>query len=161
MSSIQSKIDRKTATLRRKLFDNSISLSGVDTKCTRLKTSKNMYGDVETFTIITDDIIMANINIPSDIPLTRLRGDAIDDVNDSNTVFFYDILPIDVYTKWSDNVEKDDILIFEMYNEFDEPIQIILKISEVVTKFKQSIVWKKSLAAPYNGDKTFLADYLL
>lgn len=160
MSSIQSKIDRKTATLRRKLFDNAISLSGVNTKCVRLKTSKNMYGDVETLTVISNDIIIVNIVIPSDIPLTRLRGDAVDDVNDSNNVFFYDILPIDVYSKWSDNIEKDDILIFEIYNEFDEALQIILKISEVVTKFKQSIVWKKSLAAPYNGDKTFLTNYL-
>ena len=160
MSSIQSKIDRKTAALRRKLFDNSISLMGSDVQCTRLKTSKNMYGDVETLTIITDDTIVAVISIPTDIPLTRLRGDAVDDVNDSSNVFFYDILPIDVYTKWSDNIERDDILIFEIFDEFDAPLQIVLKISEVVTKFKQSIVWKRSLAAPYNGDKTFLADYL-
>jgi len=161
MSSIQSKIDRKTAALRRKLFDNSVGLMGSDVLCTRLKTTKNMYDDVETLTIISDDTITAVVQIPSDIPLTRLRADAVDDVNDSSNVFFYDIIPIDVYTKWSDNIEKDDILIFEIYNEFDEALKMILKISEVVTKFKQSIVWKRSLAAPYNGDKTFLASYLL
>lgn len=160
MSSIQSKLDRKTAVLRRKLFDNKIGLSGTDVKCTRLKTIKNMYDDVETLTIISDDTIVANIKIPSDIPLTRLRADEVDDVSDSTNVFFYDILPIDVYTQWADNIEKDDILIFDIFDERDETLQIILKIAEVVTRFKQSIVWKKSLAAPYNGDKTFLADYL-
>ncbi len=161
MSSIQTKLDRKTAALRRKLFDNSISLMGQELKCVRLKTAKNMYGDVETLVVINDDVITAVIKIPSDIPFSRFRGDAVDEVNDSSTVFFYDILPIDVYSQWADNIEKDDILIFEIFDEKDEPLRIILKVSDSVTKFKQSIVWKRSLAAPYNGDKTFLADYLI
>lgn len=161
MSSIQTKIDRKTAGLRRKLFDNSIALMGSDVSCVRLKTSKNMYGDVETLTVIDNDTISVVVNIPSDIPISRLRGDAVDNVNDSSTVFFYDILPIDVYSQWADNIEKDDIIIFEVFDERDEPLRIILKVSDAVTKFKQSIVWKRSLAAPYNGDKTFLADYLV
>lgn len=160
MSSIQTKLDRKTAALRRKLFDNAIALTGVDISCIRLKTVKNMYGDVETLTIINNDEIILNISIPSDIPISRLRSDAVDEVNDSSTVFFYDILPIDVYSKWTDNIEKGDIILFNIFDERDEPIQLILKISDAVTKFKQSIVWKRSLAAPYNGDKSFLADYL-
>ncbi len=161
MSSIQTKIDRKTASLRRKLFDNSIALMGSDVRCVRLKTEKNIYGDVETLTVIDNDSISVVVNIPSDIPISRLRGDAVDSTNDSSTVFFYDILPIDVYSQWKNNIEKDDILIFEIFDEHDETIKIILKISDSVTKFKQSIVWKRSLAAPYNGDKTFLADYLV
>ena len=160
MSSIQTKIDRKTAGLRRKLFDNSIALMGSDVRCVRLKTEKNMYGDVEILTIIDNDTISVVVSIPSDIPISRLRGDAVDSSNDSSTVFFYDIIPIDIYSQWGDNIEKDDILIFEIFDERDEPLSIILKVSDAVTKFKQSIVWKRSLAAPYNGDKTFLADYL-
>lgn len=161
MSTIQTKLDRKTAALRRKLFDNSISLMGQELKCVRLKTAKNIYGDVETLVVINDDVVTAVIKIPSDIPFSRLRGDVVDEVNDSSTVFFYDILPIDIYSQWADNIEKDDILIFEIFDEKDEPLQIILKVSDSVTKFKQSIVWKRSLGAPYNGDKTFLADYLI
>ena len=160
MESTQGKINKKTASIRRKLFDNNIQVMGTEFSCVRLKTTENMYEDTETLTVISNDQLNAVIKVPSDIPISRFRSDASDNPADDSNVFFYDILPIDVYTRWKDDLEKGDILIFKIFDETNKELQIILRIAEIVTKFSQAIVWKRSLAAPYNGDKTFLTNYL-
>ncbi len=152
--SIQSKLSDKTIARKRKMFDLYIKRRGKESNVVQLKIEKDMYGDSQAITIIGKGSITAIIDYPKKLPLTRSRKDTDQAKIDSNTdVFFYEILPIEIITKWADNVERGDLLIDIIFDENKSPLPIILEVTNVLGAFdQQSLIWKQSLAALYNGE---------
>ena len=150
--SIQSKLAKVHSGLMRKLFDYQIGLIGSDVKVIRLKITENQYLD-ETIEVISDDLIELKLVLPTEIPLYRLRGEAQDVIDEKSGLFLYDILPIEGYSKFTDNIEKFDILIKKMKDENSstDPMLMILRVTEPVGSFNvDELVWKKFYCAPYN-----------
>jgi len=149
--SIQKSILAKQATLQRKLFDNTVQVMGLPTSVTFFKITEDDFGD-ETTTVLKKDTIDVIFNFPAEIPLDRYRvgNDEKTSVDESHT-FFFEVLPIEVYTKFSDNVEKGDLLIYTITDDQNNPINLLLKISETFGGGRVSLVWKKQYCALYNG----------
>jgi len=153
MMSIQDKISTKLAPLQRKLFDNQINLMGSSTKVIRLQVITDKYMD-ETITVINNDVIEIILKIPSEIPLYRLTRDTTSPVITEKTgLYLYDILPIEGYSRFEDNVEKGDIIIKKIYDEnmSTDPLLLILRVSEPLGGISSnSLVWKKFNCSPHN-----------
>lgn len=151
MSSIQDRLEQSSLKIRQKMFDNQIHLTGQSAKVIRIKPDKNDYGDDKGLKIISKDTIECIIHYPGDVPLSRNRTDNSFEQVSSTGIFLMDVLPIDLYTQWQDNVEKFDFIIHTIKDEQGNDIKFLLQVSEVVGSFKSSLLWKKSLCAPYNG----------
>ncbi len=150
--SIQDKLSKIHSGLMRKLFDYQLGLVSSDVKVIRLKITENQYLD-ETIEVISDDTITLKLALPTEIPLYRLRGEEQDAIDDKTGIFLYDILPIEGYSKFTDNVEKFDIFIKKLKDENvdTDPLLMILRVSETVGSFNvNQLVWKKFYCAPYN-----------
>lgn len=149
MGTIQDRISKKTSKLKRYMFDYKIRLSGNCTEAIRLKVDENRYGD-ETITIVCHNRINAIINYPTEIPFYRIRGEIQQPISEPTGTYLYDILPIELFTQFSDNVEEKDIIIRKIKDEHGECILHILRVSEILGAFKTDIVWKKAYCAPHN-----------
>lgn len=155
--SIQSKIANATANADRKLFDYKVFQSGTEVQVTRLKVSKNKYEDVIQETFISKDKITIVLSNYESIPLNRLRTDLASPVVKTTSTFMYDILPIEGFTQFSDRLEKDDIIIQEIFDENAETpaYYLVLRVTDVLGSIKHgNIVWKKFICAPYDREIT-------
>lgn len=159
--SLQDKIEQSSLNLRRKLFDNQITMMGKTTKVLRLKIDVNEYNDANNVKIISQDLIECIIQYPGEIPITRGRTDEAFDTASNPHLYLFDILPISLYTKWQDNVEKYDILIDKISDERRRSIKFILQVSEIVATFRSSLLWIKRQCAPYNGPRNKQMDDII
>lgn len=148
---IQDKIARSQITARHKLRDYNISQSGVETQVIRLKVEENMYGD-ETVEIVDDDVITLALDLPDEIPQTRLRTDVTQQIADTQSYYFFDILPIEGYSRLEDNVEKGDILVYIIHDKKDSPsLYLVLRVSELIgTISNRYLTSRKFQCAPHN-----------
>ena len=149
---IQNKLAEVFAPLQRKLFDYQIDLIGSDVKVIRLKIVENDYED-ETITVISNDTITLKLDLPTEIPLYWLRGTAQDALDEKTGLYLYDILPIEGYSSFEDNVERFDVFIKKIKdnNSSTDPMLMILRVTEPVGSFNvDELVWKKFYCAPYN-----------
>lgn len=155
--SYQSKIAAAHSGLKRKLRDYSINQTGDDFKVIRLTMTTNKYGDDTDMVIISNEVITINLDVPDQIPLSRLRTDLGSEfITTTNSTFLYDILPIIGFAKFGDNVEKDDFIIHKVYDEDDEDNGTnylwTLQVSEVLGNFSHGkISGRRFQCAPYNG----------
>jgi len=150
--SIQDKLANNLSSLQRKLFNQQIELVGSELEVIRLKTTLDKYED-ETIEVISSDVIIVQLDIPSEIPLYRLRGTTQDAIDDTTGLYLYEIIPIEGYSRFEDNVEKFDIIIKKIKDENDvtDPMLMILRVSEVFGSINaNALVWKKFNCAPYN-----------
>jgi len=132
---------------KRKLFDYQISLSGTEAKVVLLKLNNNKYKDEEVEIVkhfITDMII----DIPGEIPIDRLRTNVLVPRATTQSIFFYDVLPIQVFTKFEDNLERGDILIQRITMDNLE-YYMVLEIADTLGDvLGRNIIYKKHNAAP-------------
>ena len=107
---------------------------------------------------ISKSIIYAIIKFPTEIPLDRFRADSLDYVAETRT-FFFDLLPVEAYTRFADHVEKNDLLFFHLQDELGNNIPFLLQVTEVFGSFSTSLVYKKLYLAPQHGalDQSILA----
>ena len=147
--SIQGKLSNKQSPLKRKLMDYKIRLSGNCSQVIRLHVTEDKYEDEEV-SVISHCLILAIIDYPGEIPLYRLRGTAQNEIDDNTGVFFYDVIPIEIYTQWKDKVEPGDILVRKILDENDNYLLNVLRVSNVLGSFKNNLVWKKCYASPHN-----------
>ncbi len=150
--SIQNKLAKIFSPLQRKLFDYQIDLIGSDVKVIRLKITENQYLD-EVIEIISDDVIELKLALPTEIPLYRFRNEVEDEIDEKTGLFLYDILPIEGFSKFPDNIEKFDIFVKKIKDEnnLTDPMLMILRVSNVVGSLNvDELVWKKFYCAPYN-----------
>jgi len=155
---IQQKLDKALTPAKRKLFDNTINVLGLEVDGVRIRVEEDMYSNEDEPTILRTDTISCIINYPPELPLFRSRSDnnelppdKVVDNGSSTGVFFFEILPIEIWTKWSDNVESGDFIIHKIEDEQGNDLKIILKVSEVLGSFRSSLIWKKLHCALYNG----------
>jgi hypothetical protein len=149
--SIQKKIAGANIEVKKKLRNYSISINGVETGVIRLHVEEDDYGD-ETLTIIDTDEITVILDIPDDIPMDRLRPSESDPSMETDSLFLFDILPIEGYAKFTDEIEKGDILIRQIYDEVNStPFLMVLRVSEIIgTVVHNYVTHRKFQCAPYS-----------
>jgi len=133
-----------------KLSDLNIHNVGDLTRVIRLKTTQDKYGDEEVELISFEEIELY-LDIPEGIPLTRLRDSLVDNVATTESIYLYEILPIEAYTKFEDNVEKGDVIIKKITVESDKNNfkLMILRISETIGNISHGhLTLKKFNCAP-------------
>jgi len=155
--SYQSKIAANHSHLKRKLRDYSVKMTGDDVKVVRLTLTTNKYGDDTGLTILSDGVIIVTLDIPAEIPLSRLRTDLGSElITTTDNTYLYDILPIIGFARFEDDVEKGDFIIHKVYDEDDELNETnylwTLQVSEIIGNFSHGrISGRRFQCAPYNG----------
>ena len=149
MSIFQS-ISDKSAQLKRRLIDENIRKMGREMKILRIQGVEDIFQDMSDVKQLSKDVITVILKFPAEIPLDRYRADRDESVEDTR-VFFFDLLPIEAYTKFSDHVEKRDLLFFYLEDEMHNKIPFLLQVTEVFGSFSTSLVYKKLYLAPQHG----------
>lgn len=139
--------------IKRRLFDSSIEKLGRTIKIVRIQYQEDIYKDLTDIEALSHNEISAVIKMSEDIPLDRYRLDGTDHVEDTRT-YFFDLIPIEVYTKISDSLEVRDLLFFWLTDENNNKIPMLLQITESFGRFTSGLIWKKSYAAPVYGALT-------
>lgn len=144
---ITSRLNYKTARLKRKLYDNHIKLKGKEIHAIRLAIDEDRYSNRD-YGIASHNKIDMVIDLPSkEIFLgnsTRINNPAYEQF-----ASIYSLLPITGYPKNSDDVlEQGDILLFKyLLTPYDDPVP---------EYFLQALM----VAAPYGRmDSTLLYRY--
>lgn len=149
---LQDKIIKSQIGATHSLRDYKISQMGFEGQVIRLKVEENRYGD-ETIEIINDDVITLSLDLPDEIPQTRMRQDVTQEVAQTDSFFFYDILPIEGFSAFDDNIEQGDILIIKMFDGVSDnyPFLLVLRVSEIIgTVSLRYLTSRKFYCAPHN-----------
>lgn len=161
MDSLQDKISAKTALIQRALLDNAIRVTGRSVEVVRFKIQEDMYEDERRTTLSTGTITARIVYPPGGVPLYRATRDSLTQKPDDSGLFLFDVLPIELYARWTDNVEKGDIIFHSIQDESGAYMGMLLRISECIVKFSNSLIWRKFLCAPFSGQlDPELSDYL-
>jgi hypothetical protein len=149
----QDKIAGAFAKSKRKFYDLGVSLGGKQVEVLRFFVKEDRYGDETSSTLSSSSISVVVDYPPGEIPMNRFRTDALSgaDSIDSSGIFLFDILPIYVFSKFEDNVERGDLLVHFIKDDKGNKLCIVLQISDTLGKFTTEVVWKKQIAAPFNG----------
>jgi hypothetical protein len=147
MGSIQRKLELAGKNRTKKLYDNEIHYVGSDLKTIRLKVIEDQYGD-EEWTVISSDVIEVSIDNWGEIPMNKFRGASSS--TQSEGLYLWDILPIEMNSKFNDNIEVGDLLIFIM-EIYDKKIPVLFKVSEDLTTLNHLVRYKKHYISMYNG----------
>ncbi len=157
--SIQDSLSEKQDALRRHLFDKKILLTGRQFKVYKISQGDlDMYGDSLTGEQILGDenILTLTINYPTEIPLDRYNyaGEKAggEDLVESSSTFFFDILPVEIFSRFEDKLENNDYIIHHLKDEIGNPIIIVLKVIEQLGTLGASLTWRKHLVAPINSE---------
>jgi len=152
--SLQDRIAQSQIEARNRLHDYMISQVGTETKVVRLVATRNFEGDFTDLEIVSHNLLTLRMVVPDDIPLTRLRKSLLEETASTENVFFYDILPIEIYCKYTDNVEKDDILIRKL-KRGDESFYHVIQVTETLGNFSGNyLTLQRYQTAPYTAPLT-------
>jgi hypothetical protein len=89
------------------------------------------------------------------MPLIRIRaGKGTQAQTQSTNLFFYDILPTELYVRWEDHVEVNDVIYFFAMDENGNKMPIVFKILDQKGAFSSQLIWRKLLAAPITNIDT-------
>jgi len=152
---IQDALSEKQDKLRRRLFDLNILRAGREYDAVRITSEEfDMYGNPMLEIPEIQSRITVIINYPDQIPLERIRVNSGGSsearlANDGTSSFFFDVLPIEIYSKFTNLIEKEDYIIHRLEDENGNSIPVILKITDSLGTFGRSLTWRKLLAAPY------------
>jgi hypothetical protein len=149
------KINNFVARSIRKLSDYSIFVNGRRTECTRLTRIKDAWGNEDANTISVSTIQAIFVFPPGEMPLIRLRaGSGTQAEIQSSGLFFYDILPVEIYIRWEDRIENGDILYFYALDENENKMPVVFKILNQTGAFSSQLIWRKMIAAPITNVST-------
>jgi hypothetical protein len=146
-SSFQSRLSKIQARLKRKLSDNHLKNVGYDQRLIHVTFTEDKYGD-ETITIGDFNTILGWIQFPNNsVPLFTTEGY-------ESGITVYDLLPIKGYFRFSDNIEKGDLIIIKylLDPDSDETKIILLRVAEHVGSFSNTLIYQEFNLAPYNLD---------
>jgi hypothetical protein len=83
------------------------------------------------------------------MPLIRLRaGHGTQAQTQASQIYFYDILPTEVYVRWEDHIEVNDVIYFFALDENKNKMPIAFKILDQKGAFSSQLIWRKMIAAP-------------
>jgi hypothetical protein len=149
------KINDYCAKAIRKLSDYSIFVNGRNTECTRLSRNTDVWGNDNLETISVSSVPVIFIFPPGEMPLIRLRaGNGTQAEVQSTKLFFYDILPIECYTRWKDRLENGDVVYFWAGDENGNKMPVVFKILDQKGAFSSQLIWRKFIAAPITNIET-------
>lgn len=170
---IQSRLQYKTARLKRKLYDNGIRKKALDIRALRLTVEEDRYGNKD-FTIIDHGVIDLAIDIPGQ-SLQYFQGQ-----RGSNNAFYennqsiYSYLPIRAWPTNDSRLNKDDLIIFKyLYEPYDEneiqSVEIqVFQAANAISKGVTTILYSEFTLSPYNFNideypeiKTLIEQYKL
>lgn len=145
-----------------------IKLKGIEIKGIRIYEDINKYGDTTNLDIISNNTFTGVLDYSNiEIPINRYRLDNTDATIDNESIYLFDILPLDLFTRWSDELEKGDLLVLLLKDKVANiDIPIVFRISETLGRFQTTLLWKKYQVAPYNPGKidssvkTLILDYI-
>jgi hypothetical protein len=159
LNSIQERINRTSISRSRKLFERDIQRTGVT--CAVIRTQRrrtSIRGDYEDLPVSSDQILL-KIEWPPELPLNRARlaqnifppnaasapvaPPPPTDTAAPTQIAFWDLLPIFAYAKWSDNLVKNDLIVYVFGDENGYPVPIILRVTEELAAFHSYLVWRK------------------
>jgi hypothetical protein len=143
------KINNWTARAIRKLSDYHIFVNGRKTECARLTKINDVWGNADAETISVSQVQAVFVFPPGEMPLIRLRaGRGSQAEVQSSGLFFYDILPVEIYVRWEDRVETGDVLCFFSLDENGNKMPVVFKILGQKGAFSSQLIWRKMIAAP-------------
>lgn len=143
------KINNFNAKAIRKLSDYHIFTQGRQTECTRISRVADVWGNEDTETISVSTIQAVFTFPPGEMPLIRLRaGKGTQAETEATGLYFYDVLPIEIYIRWEDEIEVGDILYFYATDEKGNKIPVVFKILDEKGSFSSQLIWRKMMAAP-------------
>jgi hypothetical protein len=149
------KINDYCAPAIRKLNDYHVFTEGRKTECTRLSRNTDVWGNDELTTISVSSVPIIFIFPPGEMPLIRLRAKNGTQAEVQSTgLFFYDILPIECYTRWKDRLENGDVVYFWAGDENGNKMPVVFKILDQKGAFSSQLIWRKFLAAPITNIET-------
>ena len=151
--SLYDSITRSSLRVKRRLFDNTVERLGRTTKVIRIQYQEDMYKDLTDVEALSSNELSAIFRFPEEMPLDRYRLDGTDHVDDTRT-YFFDLLPIEVFTRIEDAMERRDLLFFWFTDENNNKVPMLLQITETLGRFETGLVYKKSFAAPVYGALT-------
>jgi hypothetical protein len=149
------KINDWVAKSIRKLSDYHVFTAGRKTECTRLSRNTDIWGNDNLETISISSVPVIFIFPPGEMPLIRLRaGNGTQAEVQSSGLFFYDILPIECYTRWEDRLENGDVIYFWAGDENGNKMPVVFKILDQKGAFSSQLIWRKFQAAPITSIDT-------
>jgi hypothetical protein len=149
------KVNDWVAPAIRKLSDYHILVTGRRTECTRLTKINDIWGNADADTISVSEIQAIFVFPPGEMPLIRLRaGKGTQEQTQSVNLFFYDILPTEVYIRWEDRIEVGDVIYFYALDENGNKMPVVFKILDQKGAFSSQLIWRKLLAAPITNIDT-------
>jgi hypothetical protein len=89
-----------------------------------------------------------------DVPLIRMRDFTSGEKTGTTGIHFWDIIPMEVYAPIGCKLENDDLLVHFLDDEDDdgEKFMLIIKITESLGNFGNSLIYRKYQATPNLGD---------
>jgi hypothetical protein len=155
------KINNWVSPAIRKLSDYHVFVSGRRTECTRLSRNTDVWGNDNLETISVSSVPVIFIFPPGEMPLIRLRaGNGTQAEVQSVGLFFYDILPVECYTRWEDHLECGDVIYFVAGDENGGKMPVVFKILDQKGSFSSQLIWRKFLAAPITSIDTEIPEDL-
>jgi len=147
---IQEKIENSTKTAKRKLFDNNIKLRGREIKAIRIFETLDKYEDTTDIDIVSDNTITVYIDdLSLEFPLNRYRLDTVGETPDSESIYLFEVIPIEMYAKWTDNIESGDLLVL-IIKDNDINMPVVFRVSDNVGRIQVNLLYRKFNIAPYN-----------
>lgn len=149
--SIHEKLENSSLKIKKKLYDNILRLKGTAVQCIKIKEVLDKYKDVQDVSIIENATVTAYIDdLGLEIPLNRYRIDSTTTTAiDKESVYFFDVIPIDAYFQWNDKVEFGDIIVL-VIKDGTLKIPVCFRIGDMVGRLSKNILLKKYKVAVYN-----------
>jgi len=168
MPSKQEKINRANISRSRKLFDRGVSQFGLSVQLVRVQRTPTSFRGDYADVLVSADPIQAQIDWPPEMPLLRGRlvasvfpSDAQNipappptptDLASPTQFSFWDLLPIFMYVKFTDNVVINDLFMYIFLDENMRKVAIILRVINEVGAFHSHLAWRKMHVAVENGE---------
>lgn len=96
------------------------------------------------------------MNYPSEIPIDRFKYVDSASQEERQTVsttgtFFFEILPIEIFSRFEDKIETKDYIIHIAKDEYENKMAIVLQVTEQLGTIGRSLTWRKHFASPVKG----------
>lgn len=148
--SIQTSLMKASARIQQRLFDQNIHTTGREVDGIKITFKEDIFQNTEEEVVFEYEDVTATIIYPTDIPIDRYRMDSGLQIAETRT-FFFDLLPIEIYSKFENGFEKDDFLFHFFVDEHQNKVPMLLQITETFGRFTTDLIWRKYYAAPKNG----------
>lgn len=141
---------KASAKVQQRLFDQNIHTTGREINGLKISLIEDIFQNTEEETVLKYEDITATIIYPSEVPIDRYRLNGGLEVAQTRT-FFFDLLPIEIFSKLENAIEKDDYIFHFFEDELGNKIPMLLQITETFGRFSTDLIWRKYYAAPRNG----------